>query len=71
MPVFTTTVALTPGPLAGPLVSFGREGGGSTITQQLAKNLFKTRRKTNTGLLNPDSVYPESYLQVERVADGP
>ncbi|WP_461147422.1 penicillin-binding protein 1A [Spirosoma pulveris] len=33
------------------VISFGREGGGSTITQQLAKNLFKTRRKTNTGLL--------------------
>ena len=31
--------------------SFGRDGGGSTITQQLAKNLFKTRRKNNTGLL--------------------
>ncbi|GAB3889347.1 transglycosylase domain-containing protein [Spirosoma agri] len=33
------------------LISFGREGGGSTITQQLAKNLFKTRRKTESGLL--------------------
>ncbi|QMW03872.1 penicillin-binding protein 1A [Spirosoma foliorum] len=33
------------------LVTFGRDGGGSTITQQLAKNLFKTRRKTTTGLL--------------------
>ncbi|WP_019990472.1 penicillin-binding protein 1A [Rudanella lutea] len=32
--------------------SFGRDGGGSTITQQLAKNLFKTRRKNNSGLLN-------------------
>lgn len=32
-------------------ISLGREGGGSTITQQLAKNLFKTRRKTNTGFL--------------------
>jgi len=31
--------------------SFGRDGGGSTITQQLAKNLFKTRRKQDTGLL--------------------
>lgn len=32
--------------------SFGREGGGSTITQQLAKNLFKTRRRNSDGLLN-------------------
>ncbi len=32
--------------------SFGRDGGGSTITQQLAKNLFKTRRRTRDGLLN-------------------
>lgn len=28
-----------------------REGGGSTITQQLAKNLFKTRRRESRGLL--------------------
>ena len=33
------------------MLSLGREGGGSTITQQLAKNLFKTRRKTESGLL--------------------
>ncbi|MBO0948725.1 penicillin-binding protein 1A [Fibrella forsythiae] len=32
--------------------SFGRDGGGSTITQQLAKNLFKTRRRTRDGVLN-------------------
>ncbi|WP_257883291.1 transglycosylase domain-containing protein [Hymenobacter sp. DG01] len=29
----------------------GNGGGGSTITQQLAKNLYKTRRKENIGLL--------------------
>ncbi|MCY7357892.1 MAG: transglycosylase domain-containing protein, partial [Rudanella sp.] len=34
------------------MVSFGRDGGCSTITQQLAKNLFKTRKKNNSGLLN-------------------
>jgi penicillin-binding protein 1A len=34
------------------VISLGREGGGSTITQQFAKNLFKTRRKSNTGLLS-------------------
>ena len=33
-------------------LSFGRDGGGSTITQQLAKNLFKTRRRSSDGLLN-------------------
>lgn len=33
------------------VISLGRDGGGSTITQQLAKNLFKTRRKSQTGLL--------------------
>ncbi|NID08774.1 penicillin-binding protein 1A [Fibrivirga algicola] len=32
--------------------SLGRDGGGSTITQQLAKNLFKTRRRTRDGVLN-------------------
>ncbi|MCU0352273.1 MAG: transglycosylase domain-containing protein [Cytophagales bacterium] len=30
----------------------GREGGGSTLTQQLAKNLYKTRRKKSQGLLS-------------------
>ncbi|HLL96671.1 MAG TPA: transglycosylase domain-containing protein [Spirosoma sp.] len=34
------------------IISLGRDGGGSTITQQFAKNLFKTRRKSNTGLLS-------------------
>lgn len=29
----------------------GQKRGGSTITQQLAKNLFKTRRRKSTGLL--------------------
>lgn len=33
------------------LASLGRDGGGSTITQQLAKNLFKTRRKQDRGVL--------------------
>ena len=34
------------------MASFGRDGGGSTITQQFAKNLFKTRRKNSSGFLN-------------------
>ena len=33
------------------IINLGSEGGGSTITQQLAKNLFKTRRRTESGLL--------------------
>ncbi|QJW92233.1 penicillin-binding protein [Spirosoma taeanense] len=33
------------------VVNLGSDGGGSTITQQLAKNLFKTRRKQNKGFL--------------------
>ncbi|PRY28574.1 penicillin-binding protein 1A [Spirosoma oryzae] len=33
------------------VLGFGRDGGGSTITQQLAKNLFKTRRKQDRGIL--------------------
>lgn len=34
------------------LFSQGGRGGGSTITQQLAKNMFKTRGKQSAGLLN-------------------
>jgi penicillin-binding protein 1A len=37
--------------VVGVLTGRSSTGGGSTITQQLAKNLFKTRRKTSTGLL--------------------
>ncbi len=33
-------------------VSFGADGGGSTISQQLAKNLFSTRSKESRGLLH-------------------
>ena len=33
------------------LVKGGERGGGSTITQQLSKKLFRTRRKTARGLL--------------------
>ncbi|UYZ63190.1 transglycosylase domain-containing protein [Hymenobacter weizhouensis] len=36
--------------LAG-VATGGSGGGGSTITQQLAKNLYKTRREENTGAL--------------------
>ncbi len=51
---FYTHSGIDPRALGGVLVSIvrrGDRGGGSTITQQLAKNLFKTRRKTSTGLL--------------------
>ena len=37
--------------VVGVMTGRSSSGGGSTITQQLAKNLFKTRRKTSTGLL--------------------
>ncbi|MBC8155365.1 MAG: transglycosylase domain-containing protein [Bacteroidetes bacterium] len=45
---------IDPRAIGGVLLSVvrrGDRGGGSTITQQLAKNLFKTRRKTSTGFL--------------------
>lgn len=42
---------IDPRAIARAIFSFGSEGGGSTITQQLAKNLFKTRRKSNSGIL--------------------
>ncbi|MBD2701835.1 transglycosylase domain-containing protein [Spirosoma sp. BT702] len=42
---------IDPRALGRAIISFGRDGGGSTITQQLAKNLFKTRRKSETGIL--------------------
>lgn len=43
---------IDPRAIARAMASFGRDGGGSTITQQLAKNLFKTRRSNSSGLLN-------------------
>ena len=42
---------IDPRALVRSIFSLGKDGGGSTITQQLAKNLFKTRRKTDSGLL--------------------
>ncbi|CCH55559.1 glycosyl transferase family 51 [Fibrisoma limi BUZ 3] len=37
--------------VVGVLTGRSNTGGGSTITQQLAKNLFKTRRQAQSGLL--------------------
>ncbi|WP_316737334.1 transglycosylase domain-containing protein [Pedobacter aquatilis] len=34
------------------VVGFGKEGGASTITQQLAKNLYRTRYNKSQGVLN-------------------
>ncbi|GAB3561533.1 transglycosylase domain-containing protein [Spirosoma luteolum] len=48
---FYTHGGIDPRAIGRALVSLGRDGGGSTITQQLAKNLFKTRKKENKGLL--------------------
>lgn len=49
---FYTHIGIDIRALGRALASLGRDGGGSTITQQLAKNLFKTRRKNSSGLLN-------------------
>ncbi|MDX5346516.1 MAG: transglycosylase domain-containing protein [Hymenobacteraceae bacterium] len=40
------------GRVVGTLLIGKSKGGGSTLTQQLAKNLFRTRDDLNTGLLN-------------------
>lgn len=51
---FYKHAGIDPKAIGGVLLSVvrrGDRGGGSTITQQLAKNLFKTRRKTSSGLL--------------------
>ncbi|MDX2304048.1 MAG: transglycosylase domain-containing protein [Microscillaceae bacterium] len=34
------------------VINFGRDGGGSTITQQLAKNLYRTRGEASQGSLH-------------------
>lgn len=49
---FYTHIGIDIRALGRAMASFGRDGGGSTITQQLAKNLFKTRKKNSSGLLN-------------------
>ena len=48
---FYSHVGVDPRAIGRAVVSLGRDGGGSTITQQLAKNLFKTRRKSQSGIL--------------------
>ena len=48
---FYSHSGIDPRAIGRAVFTLGRDGGGSTITQQLAKNLFKTRRKTSTGLL--------------------
>ena len=47
---------IDPRALGRSIFSLGKDGGGSTITQQLAKNLFKTRRKSESGILTRISV---------------
>lgn len=49
---FYDHIGIDPRAIGRALFSLGKEGGGSTITQQLAKNLFKTRRANSSGLLN-------------------
>lgn len=48
---FYSHVGIDPRAIGRAVISLGRDGGGSTITQQLAKNLFKTRRKSQSGIL--------------------
>ncbi len=48
---FYSHVGIDPRAIGRAVISLGRDGGGSTITQQLAKNLFKTRRKSQSGVL--------------------
>jgi len=54
--------------LARAIVNMGKAGGGSTITQQLAKNLFQTRKKEIKQLEQEGVVYKKTIL--EKLAFG-